>query len=141
MRFSRWGRSLREALVRFMSGRYGADSLYYFLLALYFVLVVVNLFVGSYIIYLLSIAALVYAVFRAMSRNIYKRQRENQWFLKVSEKPRGFIKLLSNKWRDRKTHVYKKCPQCKSTLRLPKVKGEHSVRCPRCGNLFDVKIR
>ena len=132
---------MREALVRFMSGRYGADSLYYFLLALYFVLVVVNLFVGSYIIYLLSIAALVYAVFRAMSRNIYKRQRENQWFLKVSEKPRGFIKLLSNKWRDRKTHVYKKCPQCKSTLRLPKVKGEHSVRCPRCGNLFDVKIR
>ena len=140
MRFSRWGRALREALVRFMAGRYGADSFYYFLLGVYFVLLVINLFVGSYIIYLLELAALIYAVFRAMSRNIYKRQRENQWFLRVSEKPRGYFKLLSNKWRDRRTHVYKRCPSCKNNLRLPKVSGKHTVVCPCCKHRFDVKI-
>ena len=140
MRFSRWGRSLREALIRFMSGRYGSDSFCNFLLALYFVLALVNLFIGSYIIYLLGASALVYAIFRLMSRNIYKRQRENQWFLKISEKPRGFIKLLSNKWRDRKTHVYKKCPSCKNNLRLPKFPGEHTAVCPCCKHRFNVKI-
>jgi uncharacterized CHY-type Zn-finger protein len=44
------------------------------------------------------------------------------------------------KFADRKTHVYIKCGVCKKTLRLPKVKGEHTVKCPNCANKFKVKI-
>lgn len=39
-----------------------------------------------------------------------------------------------------KDHVYRTCPECKANIRLPKKKGAHSVRCPRCSTLFDVKI-
>ncbi len=39
-----------------------------------------------------------------------------------------------------KYHVYRICPGCKANIRLPKEKGQHSVRCPGCGTLFDVKI-
>ena len=48
--------------------------------------------------------------------------------------------LQKSKHRDRKTHVFRKCPACKSVLRLPRQKGKHTVRCPRCQHRFDVKI-
>ena len=134
--FRRW----RERIARFMIGRYGVDRLYHFLLVLCFILIIVNLFVGSFIISCLETALLIYATFRVLSRNIYKRQRENQFFLKITEKPSAFFKLLKCKFRDRKTHVYKKCPSCKNNLRLPKKKGKHTVACPCCQNRFDVKI-
>ncbi|MBE6531927.1 MAG: hypothetical protein E7676_00270 [Ruminococcaceae bacterium] len=134
--FGRW----RERIARFMIGRYGIDSLYHFLVVLCFVLIVVNLFVGSLVISILETALLIYAAFRVLSRNIYKRQRENMFFLKITEKPREFFKLLKCKFRDRKTHVYKKCPSCKNNLRLPKKKGKHTVSCPCCQNRFDIKI-
>ena len=46
---------------------------------------------------------------------------------------KGFFVLRKNKFRDRKTHVYRKCPHCKAQIRLPKVKGEHKCACPKCG--------
>ena len=34
--------------------------------------------------------------------------------------------------------MYKKCPKCKQKIRLPLKKGKHTVKCPNCGNSFDV---
>ncbi len=48
--------------------------------------------------------------------------------------------LKQDKKRYRKTHVFIKCPECKNNLRLPKVKGKHTVRCPVCNASFFVKI-
>ena len=134
--FGRW----RERIARFMIGRYGVDRLYHFLLVLCFILIIVNLFVGSFIISCLETALLIYATFRVLSRNIYKRQRENMFYNKISAKPKEFFKLIKCMFRDRKTHVYKKCPSCKNNLRLPKQKGKHTVVCPCCQNRFDVRI-
>ena len=132
--------SFREKLIRFMAGRYGTDALYNFVLWVCVGLIIINIFVGSWIISIVETALFVWSIFRFMSRNIYKRQRENQIFLKISGKIKAPFAMLKNKWRDRKTHVYKRCPACKSTLRLPREKGKHSVRCPRCRELFDIKI-
>ena len=132
--------SIRERLARYMAGRYGIDRLYYFLLAICFILIVINLFVNSYIISLLESALFVYALYRVMSRNIYKRQQENEKFVKFADQPKKFINLQKCKNRDRKTHVYRKCPSCKNNLRLPKEKGKHTVVCPCCKHRFDVRI-
>lgn len=132
--------SFRERIAAFMMGRYGMDSFYHFLMAVCFVLIIVNAFVGSLIISFVEIALLSYAIFRVMSKNIYKRRAENEKFEKITAKPRAAFSLLSCRFRDRKTHVYKKCPACKSNLRLPKERGKHTVRCPKCANKFDVKI-
>ena len=123
-----------------MAGRYGVDRLYYFLLAICCVLIVVNIFAHSIIISIIETALFIYALFRVLSTNIYKRQQENERFIKISDKPKNFYKLQKCKHRDRKTHVYKKCPSCKNNLRLPRQKGKHTVVCPCCKNRFDVKI-
>lgn len=136
--------SLKERFASFMMGRYGIDRLYYFLLGLSFILIVANIFVessiASFIFVALEFALFVYALFRVFSKSIYKRQQENEKFIKFIDAPKKHINLQKCKMRDRKTHVYKKCPSCKNNLRLPKQKGKHTVVCPCCKNRFDVRI-
>lgn len=123
-----------------MYGRYGSDTLNKVLLWVYvvwiLVLSIIMLFVDSVWLSLFywvtSLALVIWIIFRMFSRNITARRRENDRFC-------GFFKLWKNKRRDRKTHVYRKCPECKAVLRLPKSKGKHFVVCPRCKNRFKVK--
>ena len=131
---------IKSALYRMMYGRYGSDTLNKVLTGVYIGWVVLysilSLWVNSTIyslVYILVTIALIFAIFgRMFSRNVEKRRRENQKFC-------GFFKLRRNKFRDRKTHVYYKCPRCKAMLRLPRAKGKHTVICPRCQNRFPVK--
>ena len=136
--------SFKERVAAFMMGRYGADELYFFIISLGFILMIINIFVThsivSYVLTAVEFALLGFATFRIFSKSIYKRQQENQRFLKLIEKPKKHINLQKCKIRDRKTHVYRKCPSCKNNLRLPKQKGKHTVVCPCCKNRFDVRI-
>ena len=131
----------RGWLYRFMAGRYGVDLFGRILMWVCIALVVINLFVGSIWIGLIETAIMCYAIFRIMSRNINARVRENAFWLRLAGKFRNRRALSRAKRRDRATHVYKRCPSCKNTLRLPRQKGPHTVRCPRCQHLFDIKIR
>lgn len=131
---------LRERIARFMAGRYGQDNLYHALLLLSFIVIIVNLFLDSLLLSIIELFLISYAIFRFMSRNVYKRQKENELFLKIMKKPKRFFDMQKARLRDRKTHVFKKCPKCKNTLRLPKKKGHHTAVCPCCQNRFDVKI-
>ena len=132
--------SFRERIAGFMAGRYGADRLYHFLLAICSILIIINVFVNSFILSAIEITLITYTFYRVMSRNIYKRQQENEKFIKLIDKPKKFFNLQKCKVRDRKTHVYRRCPSCKNNLRLPKQKGKHTVVCPCCKNRFDVRI-
>ncbi len=131
---------LTERLYRFMAGRNGNDSLGNALIVLYLALFILNIFIGSPIISILILVIMGYEIFRMLSRNIYARQKENRAWLKVWGKFKGFFKMIRNRFRDRKTHVYRKCPACKNNLRLPKKKGKHTVNCPCCHKRFEVKI-
>ena len=123
-----------------MYGRYGTDTLSTVLLYVYFAFVlictIVSIFVRSIwfslFYYVVASALIVWMFSRMFSKNIAARKRENDKFC-------GFFRLRKNKFRDRKTHVYRKCPACKAVLRLPKAKGKHFVVCPRCKNRFEVK--
>ena len=134
-------RRIKNAIYKFMYGRYGSDSLNKALLWCYAGLIlaymIIFLFVEEnpyvYLAYLfISWTLIGVMLYRSMSRNIAKRRRENEKFT-------GFFKLIRNKHRDRKTHVYRKCPACHVTLRLPKAKGKHLVVCPKCKNRFEVR--
>ena len=37
-------------------------------------------------------------------------------------------------------HVYKKCPNCRAVLRLPRRKGRHTTICPKCKKEFRVYV-
>ena len=129
-------------LRQFFYGRNGPDTISNVVTWVLFPVAVVGIFVGGvpglilFGVYALGIG---YALFRMLSRNVYARQRENQAFLAFFRKIKNFFKLQKQKWTD-KEHAYRKCPHCSSQLRLPKKKGKHTVRCPRCRKEFDVRI-
>ena len=142
---------LREKLARFLYGRYGADSLYNALficeLILLFLGAVFNilgktepiLFLVSVLLYASALGLMIFAVFRFFSRNIQKRRRENEAWLrfraKFRRKPKPHLPP------DTADHIFRSCPACKATLRLPRQRGKHEVKCPRCGNRFKVKVK
>lgn len=127
-------------LIRFMYGRNGNDKLNSTLFWVYFALLLINILLKSVVLWIVELILVGLYLFRFLSRNIYRRQKENRAFLKIWNKFTGFFKLQKNKFRDRKTHVYRKCEHCRAVLRLPKKKGNHTVRCPQCNKTFRVKI-
>lgn len=129
---------IRNAIQRFMYGRYGNDQLNMFLLALYFILYLVLLmtqFVPLYWITMLLIAA---ALFRLFSRNCPRRREENAKFLKVFGPAIQWLRLRRTMRRD-KEHCYFKCPSCGQQLRVPRGKGKITVTCRGCGASFEEK--
>lgn len=126
--------------MRFMYGRYGNDQLNNALLIFYLIIALVNAFIPNFALSIIMLAVIITVIVRMMSRNIYRRRNENQKFLKVWNPIKSWFKFNRDKFRDRKTHVYRKCPDCKAILRLPKKPGEHTVVCPKCKKRFGVKV-
>ena len=130
----------KQKMYRFLSGRYGYDTLGKTMLLGLVALLLANLIVGffndspwvSFGFVVATWTLLIWMYARIMSRNIAKRRRENEVFC-------GFFKLMRNRFRDRKTHVYRKCKHCKVVLRLPRAKGKHTVCCPRCHKRFETR--
>ncbi len=141
----------REKLARSLYGRYGADSLYNALFVGELILLLIGtilnvlgrvepiLFIISMVFYLAALGMLVFAMFRFFSRNIAKRRKENEAWLRLKSKFRR--KRKPQLPPDTAEHIFRSCPHCKSTLRLPRQKGKHEVKCPRCGERFGVKVK
>ncbi len=130
----------KEKLSRFMYGRYGPDQLGNFMMWTYIILLVINIFVSSILIYTAALILMCWTFFRMFSRNITARNKENLKFFAIKKKFTSFFKLQADRTRDMRTKVYKKCPSCKAIVRLPRKSGKHAVVCPSCKNRFSVKI-
>ena len=150
--------NFQEKLYRFMYGRYGSDQLNTFLMVLSIVLVVVDVVFGfmpinmlaknitSGIILVGTIAIFAVTVWRTLSKNIYKRRRENERFLSFSRAiKRIFTFNTSTKTKthnqDTDVYIFRDCTKCSATLRLPRKKGRNRVKCPKCSHSFYVKSK
>lgn len=121
---------------RFMYGRYGNDSLNQFLMLAALVLVAIWSFIRIPFLSLLILLMLAVCYYRMLSRDIGRRQAENQKFLIWwSPKQKGIADAWA-RFRDRKTHRYYRCSSCKAWLRVPRGKGKINIKCPKCGNQF-----
>ena len=130
-------------LRNFMIGRYGLDQMTVGLLVGMMVFSLLSSLTWFLPLYLISIALMIWAVFRFFSRNTAARARENEKFLvfwnqvkKWWNGVRQWFAKQKRKWDDRKTHVYFRCPNCKKELRVPKGKGKLEVTCPLCRSKF-----
>ncbi|MBP3888006.1 MAG: hypothetical protein J6F30_10260 [Cellulosilyticum sp.] len=121
---------------KFMQGRYGADQLSLSLLGLGLFMWLITLPFNHFIIRLICLVPIVLCYFRIFSKNIYKRQQENFKFIRFYTPILKKQQLLIKRFKERKTHRYFKCPSCKQTLRVPKGKGNISITCPKCKNIF-----
>ena len=141
-----------------MYGRYGIDALYNFCN----IIIIISLFVSlllsfivknefalataNFCILLLEIFLVVWNISRMFSKNICKRRKENERFLKVaSALKRFFTRNTSKKSKsgniDNYQFIFRDCTKCHATLRLPRKKGRHPVRCPRCSHRFYVRSK
>lgn len=133
--------NFKNRVTAFMYGRYGIDQLYYALMVAYLILLAVGLFYRSIAVSALMWAVLILSVFRVFSRNTYRRSRENAKFMVIWNRVRGAFSLMIRRVREIRTRRYRKCPHCRSMLRLPRRTGKHTVECPRCHRDFEVRIR
>lgn len=83
----------------------------------------------------LSYIPIGFALFCMFSRNIYKRQAENQKFLQISAPVIKWFRTKSARAKD-SAHKYYACPKCKQTCRVPSGKGKIQITCPKCGEKF-----
>lgn len=125
-----------DFLRRFMAVRYGSDQLNNALLLLGLVLIVVEWISRWRWVSIFVLALLILCYFRMFSRNIQARYAENQWFLRRWGPVSNRLRNMLARFRDRKTHRYFKCPQCKQRLRVPRGRGKINITCPHCHHQF-----
>ena len=127
-RFSALAYKMKLGLQRFMAGRYGTDKLNTSILFLGLILCVLSMFMpGKALVLVMTTLAYLCSfvvIFRAFSRNTYKRYREN----------RKYLDLIA-RIKDRE-HRYFSCPKCKQSVRVPKGKGKIAITCPKCREKF-----
>ena len=129
---------IRNAIQRFMYGRYGNDSLNLFLIGAYLVSYLLFVVTGWDLLYWISLVLLVISLFRMLSRNTVRRREENAKFLKATGPLMKWWRLKRTIHRD-KEHRYFKCPSCGQQLRVPSGKGRINVTCRNCGATFEEK--
>ena len=130
---------MKEKFYRFMAGRYGGDQLSRFLSAAALVLIVLNLFLRSNVLWVLSLVLLVLVYVRMFSKNFEKRRRENARYLQINSKLTGGFKNWNDRRKQSKDYVFFRCPSCHAMLRVPRGKGKIRVTCRKCGNAFEKK--
>lgn len=116
-----------------LNGRNGIDDLLKFQFIILIGLVILDIFVDSYIVGLLQLISMITIGYRFMSKNLYKRVKENQIFNDIRYKIMDPFKNISRRIKDRK-HLYKRC-SCGTTIKtpLPKKCGIKHAKCPNCG--------
>jgi len=127
---------MREKLYRFMQGRYGVDTLNNVLIIVCLVLFILQIFYQNFILGFIAYALWFWAIYRMLSRQIYKRNQENEKFMKLFD-PIKRMKILHQKRKQDPTHKYYRCPSCQQIVRLPKGHGKVIVTCPKCHNQFE----
>lgn len=122
------GAKINASMRNFMMGRYGTDKLNIAILTVGVVLSLVNMFlqvpVVNMVLAVLAYACMIWAIFRTLSRNTYKRYQENRKFL-----------LFFDRLKDRE-HKYYDCPRCRQLVRVPRGKGKIAITCPKCREKF-----
>ena len=129
---------IRNALQRFMYGRYGNDQLNLFLMGIYLFLFFLAALTDAGLFSLLGEILLLLALFRMLSRNLAKRSEENRKFMTKATQALHWLRLRRNMLKD-KEHRYFRCPNCSQQLRVPRGKGKITVTCRSCGASFQEK--
>lgn len=122
---------IKQALGRFMMGRYGTDKLNMWILGTALILCLISVFIPfppvNWALTVCSYGLMIWAIFRIFSRNTYKRYRENRRFL-----------MCLDRIKDRE-HRYFDCPKCRQPVRVPRGKGKIMITCPKCKEKFQRK--
>lgn len=135
---------MRDKLIKFMSGRYGVDQLYRFLLLCIVLCMLLSIVLADFPFFsslfnAASYLLIAWTVYRVFSRKIEKRYLENLHYLEWMGSIRQHFRMSKEKFQQRKEYKFFVCPTCKTNLRVPKGKGKINITCSKCGNRFQGK--
>lgn len=126
--FRQFSARLSALLRGFMAGRYGTDKLNMVILSVGLAVSLLSVLFRhppvNLLLVVLSYGLMIWAIFRTLSRNTYKRYQENRKFLQLVDR----AKDRNNRYFD--------CPKCRQLVRVPRGKGKISITCPRCREKF-----
>ncbi|MBQ3424541.1 MAG: hypothetical protein IJH38_05010 [Clostridia bacterium] len=126
-------------LMNWFRGCHGPDNLGLAIVIAALVTGLVDRFIGTGILTILSFALYVWALFRMFSHNRTKRWEENARFLEKWNKVKTEVSQALIRLRNIRTYKYFRCPNCKSRLRMPRGIGEKTVTCSKCKHSFTQK--
>ncbi len=130
-------------LRQLMAGRHGIDELNIAILATALFISLVGSFLPPLVYFIMQTVSFILlglAFFRMFSKNRARRTYENTRFLVIYNPIRDWFVLQKNRFVNRKTHVYFRCPNCKKSLRVPKGIGKVNITCPTCKEKFIRKV-
>ena len=127
---------MRRRIMEFFYGRCGFDTLAKAALISSVVLALGSNFIPvewlRSTLYTVALIGLFYSYYRAFSRNLVKRRKENADFLE-------YFKVMKLSFKERKEYKYFRCPKCRAWQRVPKGRGKIVVHCRSCAYRFDKK--
>lgn len=128
-------------LRNFMNGRYGVDQYSIGLLVIAAIIFAIVRILPRFFGFLgvLGYVPVAIYMYRALSRDIYKRQQENYKFIQIKDSLLMSLHRGKDKIKDVKRFKYFKCPQCSQKLRVPRKQGKITITCPKCNNTFKGK--
>jgi len=136
----------RDRVARFFQGRNGVDHLSRIFIWICFGLLILSFLfsriwggIASTIIWGIGLVCLIYSYWRVLSKNISKRREENAKFLYWRDRMKGRLRKKKLQFQQRKEFKFFSCPNCKTTLRVPKGKGTLQISCRQCGTKFKGK--
>ncbi len=134
---------MRERIARFMAGRNGNDQLNRLLLLVDVIMLLLASLLSRSVLgrllYALVLVLLGLTYFRMFSRDLYRRRTENERYLRSKQRLLSRLRVLKERWKQRKEYKFFSCPSCKSVMRVPRGKGKIRVVCHKCGNTFTGK--
>ena len=122
------GEKITKGMRNFMMGRYGTDKLNIAILGAGLIICLLVMFIKvpllDLLLTVLSYGLMIWAIFRSLSRNTYKRYQENRKYLRFLERIKD------------REHRYYDCPRCRQPVRVPRGKGKIAITCPKCKEKF-----
>ena len=131
--------TIRANFARFMSGRYGADTLGQHMIFGALAMTIIGSLTGLSFLSLMADALIVLALFRMLSKNRYKRAQENADYAQRTYKVTRAVTEWVNRMKNSKKYRYFSCPKCKMRLRVPRGVVKVTITCKGCGEKFDKK--
>jgi len=134
-----WFQNLGYKMQGWMQGRYGQDELNRALSTGGLILLLLSMIPALSFLYPLAFAMVVWSIFRCYSKKLDRRRAERDAYLRFTGKIKGWFSLQKRRWKERRTHRYFRCKQCRASLRVPRGKGKIRITCPHCGCKFEKK--
>ncbi len=119
---------------QFMYGRNGIDGFGIFLFILSLIIKNIAYFSFNVLLDILSILIILFLIYRIFSKNLARRQKENEFFMTYFKKIYSWFSakthLAKERAKVRSTHKIYVCPKCKRLLKVPRHKGKIEISCP-----------